>query len=79
MGFDKRIGSKFLHAGPGFGGSCFPKDVKAFSATAKKFNTKLSIIDAVNSSNQKRPIKIASNISKFYNDKLKNINKIFNY
>ena len=38
MGIDKRIGSKFLHAGPGFGGSCFPKDVKAFLVTAKKFN-----------------------------------------
>ena len=37
MGLDKRIGPKFLHAGPGFGGSCFPKDVKAFISTAKKF------------------------------------------
>ena len=39
MGLDKRINSKFLHAGPGFGGSCFPKDVKAFSNTAKKNNS----------------------------------------
>ena len=36
MGLDNRIGSKFLNVSPGYGGSCFPKDVKAFSATAKK-------------------------------------------
>ena len=38
MGIDQRIGSKSLNAVPGYGGSCFPKDVKAFSSTAKKFN-----------------------------------------
>ena len=71
MGLDKRIGSKFLHAGPGFGGSCFPKDVKAFTATAKKLNVNLSIIDAVNHSNQKRPEQIVSKILKRFNDKVK--------
>ena len=74
MGIDKRIGSKFLHAGPGFGGSCFPKDVKAFSATAKKFGVDLSIIDSVNSSNEKRPIKIAKKILERFKNNLKNQN-----
>ena len=73
MGLDKRIGSKFLNSGPGFGGSCFPKDLKAFSATAKKFDIDLSIVNAVNEFNQKRPLKIASRISQYYNDDLKNI------
>ena len=62
MGIDKRIGSKFLNAGPGFGGSCFPKDVKAFASTAKKRNIDLSIINAVNKSNQERIIKITDKI-----------------
>ena len=62
MGIDKRIGSKFLHAGPGFGGSCFPKDVKAFAATAKKFNIDFSILDAVNSFNENRPQVIVKKI-----------------
>ncbi len=63
MGIDKRIGSKFLNAGPGFGGSCFPKDVKAFASTAKNKNIDLSIINAVNKSNQDRIIKISYKIS----------------
>ena len=71
MGLDKRIGSKFLHAGPGFGGSCFPKDVKAFIAKAKKLNVNLSIIEAVNHSNQKRPEQIVSKILKRFNGKIK--------
>ena len=75
MGLDKRIGSKFLHAGPGFGGSCFPKDVKAFISTAKKFNVDLSIVDSVNHSNQKRPQEIVSRILKHFNNNVKN--KIF--
>ena len=62
MGIDKRIGSKFLNAGPGFGGSCFPKDVKAFASTAKNKNIDLSIINAVNKSNQDRIIKISDKI-----------------
>ena len=37
MGFDKRIGSRFLRAGPAYGGSCFPKDTKAITSTADKF------------------------------------------
>ena len=48
MGIDKRIGSKFLHAGPGYGGSCFPKDVKAFIKTAKTHDVDLSILSSVN-------------------------------
>ena len=72
LGLDKRIGSKFLNSGPGFGGSCFPKDIKAFSATAKKLNIDLSIVNAVNIFNQNRPLRIVSKISKYYNDNLKN-------
>ena len=62
MGIDKRIGSKFLNAGPGFGGSCFPKDVKAFISTANKLNVDLSIINSVHSSNKKRINRIANKI-----------------
>ena len=64
MGIDQRIGNKFLNAGPGYGGSCFPKDVKAFSSTAKKFNIDLSIINAVDEANQKRIDKIGDKIMK---------------
>ena len=62
MGIDQRIGSKFLNPGPGYGGSCFPKDVKAFYSTAKKFNVNLSIINAVHESNQSRIEKVAKKI-----------------
>ena len=73
MGLDSRIGKKFLHAGPGFGGSCFPKDVKAFSLSAKKNDVEFSIINSVNLSNQERPRKIASKIKKRFNNKLDGI------
>jgi UDPglucose 6-dehydrogenase len=46
MGLDQRIGSKFLHAGPGFGGSCFPKDTKALLRLAEEHNVELSVIGA---------------------------------
>ena len=64
MGIDQRIGSKFLNAGPGYGGSCFPKDVKAFYSTANKFNVDLSIVNAVHQSNQKRIKNIGNKIIK---------------
>ncbi len=70
MGIDKRIGSKFLNAGPGFGGSCFPKDVKAFSATAEKLGVNLSIINAANTSNELRPKKISKKIIKRFNNNI---------
>lgn len=47
MGMDKRIGSKFLHPGPGFGGSCFPKDTQAFASVARQFGSDSLMVDAV--------------------------------
>ncbi|MEK6336345.1 MAG: UDP-glucose/GDP-mannose dehydrogenase family protein [Acidobacteriota bacterium] len=47
IGMDRRIGSKFLHPGPGFGGSCFPKDTLALSFIAQQFSSPTRIVDAV--------------------------------
>ena len=47
IGMDKRIGSKFLHPGPGFGGSCFPKDTQALASVARDFGCDSLIVDAV--------------------------------
>jgi UDPglucose 6-dehydrogenase len=52
MGADNRIGSRFLHAGIGYGGSCFPKDVKAFIETGREFGTPFRIIETVDEVNQ---------------------------
>ncbi|MCL4475438.1 MAG: UDP-glucose/GDP-mannose dehydrogenase family protein [Nitrospirae bacterium] len=54
MGLDQRIGSKFLHAGPGFGGSCFPKDTKALLKLAEENHAELSVIGAAISANEKQ-------------------------
>jgi UDPglucose 6-dehydrogenase len=54
MGQDSRIGEKFLNPGPGFGGSCFPKDILALLNIAKNNNANLSLIDAVVKSNNNR-------------------------
>ena len=62
MGIDKRIGNKFLHAGPGYGGSCFPKDVKAFVRTGEKHDVNLSILSTVDKFNEERVSKIADKI-----------------
>ena len=60
MGIDKRIGNKFLHAGPGYGGSCFPKDVKAFIKTAQKHDVDMSILSSVDAFNEERIDKITN-------------------
>ena len=52
IGMDRRIGAKFLHPGPGFGGSCFPKDARALSSIAKQYSCETRIVDAVVEVNQ---------------------------
>jgi UDPglucose 6-dehydrogenase len=54
MGLDKRIGDKFLQAGPGYGVSCFPKDTMALRNFAAKLGTEMSLVDATIQSNQDR-------------------------
>ena len=54
IGLDKRIGAKFLHAGPGFGGSCFPKDTKALIKTAQDYGTPIRIVEEVAAVNDQR-------------------------
>jgi UDPglucose 6-dehydrogenase len=54
IGLDNRIGSKFLHAGPGYGGSCFPKDTLALLKTAEDFEAPLRIVEAVVKVNEAR-------------------------
>ena len=72
MGLDERIGDRFLRAGPGYGGSCFPKDTRALVTTAKKFNTKLSIVNSAIRSNDNRHKILISKITNIMNNKLKN-------
>jgi UDPglucose 6-dehydrogenase len=54
IGLDGRIGSKFLHAGPGYGGSCFPKDTLALAKTAQDFDTPVRLIETTISINDNR-------------------------
>lgn len=65
MGLDGRIGRKFLHAGPGFGGSCFPKDILALMLTADEQDVPLPIIQTVSASNQRRKQAMAQRIIRF--------------
>jgi len=62
MGLDKRIGSKFLHPGPGYGGSCFPKDTLALVKTAEDHHQKMSIVDSVVAYNDARKIAMAQRV-----------------
>ena len=62
IGLDGRIGSKFLHAGPGYGGSCFPKDTLALVQTARDFDAPLRIIEAVVQVNEERKHQMADKI-----------------
>jgi UDPglucose 6-dehydrogenase len=66
MGLDNRIGSKFLHAGPGFGGSCFPKDVRALAKTAQDQSVPLRILEAVNAVNETRKRAMVRKVSDMF-------------
>ena len=72
IGLDKRIGSRFLRAGPAYGGSCFPKDTKAIVTTADKFKTNLSVIKSVIKSNSLRSKLLLKKVNEILNNKIKN-------
>lgn len=68
MGMDHRIGGKFLHPGPGFGGSCFPKDTRALAATARGLNADSCIVDAVIKVNARQRIRMIPKIEGLIGD-----------
>jgi len=72
IGLDKRIGSRFLRAGPAYGGSCFPKDTKAIVSTADKFKINLSIIKSVIKSNNLRSHLLLKRLNLIMKNKIKN-------
>ena len=72
IGSDSRIGSKFIYPGTGYGGSCFPKDVKAIIRTAKDNGYELNVINAVEKANEYQKNVIFNKMTKYFNNKLKN-------
>ena len=72
MGLDKRIGSRFLRAGPAYGGSCFPKDTKAIVSTSVRFKTNLSVIKSVIKSNENRSSLMLKRVFDILNNNVKN-------
>lgn len=62
IGLDKRIGNKFLHAGPGFGGSCFPKDTRALVHSADTYDVPMQIVRSVVDVNEKRKLAMADKV-----------------
>ena len=66
IGLDGRIGAKFLHAGPGFGGSCFPKDTRALRKTAQDLGAPAKIVEAVVAVNEARKVAMAEKIEKAF-------------
>jgi UDPglucose 6-dehydrogenase len=75
IGSDSRIGSKFIYPGAGYGGSCFPKDVKALIKTASDNGYQLNVVEAVEKANEYQKTVLFSKIKKHYRNKLKN--KVF--
>jgi UDPglucose 6-dehydrogenase len=68
IGMDRRIGSKFLHPGPGFGGSCFPKDTQALASVAREFGRDSMIVDAVIEVNRRQRQAMLPKIEKLVGD-----------
>ena len=71
IGLDNRIGSKFLHPGPGFGGSCFPKDARALLKTAQDYEVPLRIVEAVITANDIRKRAMARKVSAAFGGSLR--------
>jgi UDPglucose 6-dehydrogenase len=71
IGLDNRIGAKFLHAGPGFGGSCFPKDVRALVKTAEDHESPLRILETVAAVNEQRKRAMGRKVSAMFGGKLR--------
>jgi UDPglucose 6-dehydrogenase len=72
IGLDNRIGSKFLHAGPGYGGSCFPKDTKALARTAQEADAPVRLIETTIAVNDQRKKAMAQRIIKACGGSVKN-------
>jgi UDPglucose 6-dehydrogenase len=70
MGSDERIGKRFLFPGIGYGGSCFPKDVKALVYSAKEVAYDFQILNAVTKVNEKQKLHLVSKINRYYNHDL---------
>ena len=68
IGLDNRIGGKFLHPGPGFGGSCFPKDTLALVKTTQQFGSRISLVEEVIRYNRERKISMADRIISQFED-----------
>ena len=68
MGMDNRIGRKFLHPGPGYGGSCFPKDTRAFTKVGDKFGVETLVVDAVIEANERQRRAMIPKIEKLVGD-----------
>jgi UDPglucose 6-dehydrogenase len=68
MGMDNRIGHKFLHPGPGYGGSCFPKDTRALTTVADQFGVETRIVDAVIEANDRQRDAMLPKIEKVVGD-----------
>jgi UDPglucose 6-dehydrogenase len=68
---DSRIGSQFLYPGPGYGGSCFPKDVKALAHTAKELGSRFKIVETVEEVNKEQKKYIVGKVKKHFNNDLK--------
>lgn len=71
LGYDNRIGSRFLYAGIGYGGSCFPKDVKAFVKTAHEYDLHFRLIETVDEINKGQQIRPFMKLKELFGDKLK--------
>lgn len=68
MGRDRRIGPKFLHPGPGYGGSCFPKDTKALAKTGRQHGSPLTLVEQTVIANEKQKLKMVEKIKEAVGD-----------